>query len=203
VDLTFRPLTLDALDEAKAEALCLFVGEEERPLTGLAGLVDWRLSGRLSRMIRSGLLTGAPGEALLTPPGSRLSFEKLFLFGTGNLRDAEALSSRLLDAMHRLFQAGVREAALQLPAGIVADEGARRLLTEEQAPQRGLVFAPDPGVVAEALAQSGAARPPDRRVVKVPPPGVPDTAVPPSGPQRSGPQRYVPPPPSRPPKKGR
>jgi Cytosol aminopeptidase family, N-terminal domain len=200
VDLTFRPLTLDALDEAKAEALCLFVGEEERPLTGLAGLVDWRLSGRLSRMIRSGLLTGAPGEALLTPPGSRLSFEKLFLFGTGSLRDAEALSSRLIDAMHRLFQAGVREAALQLPAGIVADEGARRLLAEEQAPQRALVFAPDPGVVAEALAQSGAARPPDRRVVKVPPPGAPDTAVPP---QRSGPQRYVPPPPSRPPKKGR
>jgi hypothetical protein len=200
VELSFRSLTLDALDEAKAEALCLFVGEEERPLTGLAGLVDWRLSGRLSRMIRSGLLTGAPGEALLTPPGARLAFEKLFLFGTGTSRDAEALSSRVIDAMHRLFQAGVREAALQLPTGVVADEGARRLLAEEQAPQRGLVFAPDPGLVAEALAQSGAARPPDRRVVKVPPPGASDAAVPP---QRSGSQRYVPPPPSRPPKKGR
>jgi len=200
VDLAFRPLTLDALDEAKAEALCLFVGAEERPLTGLAGLVDWRLSGRLSGMIRSGLLTGSPGEALLTPAGSRLLFEKLFLFGTGTSHDVEALSSRLIDAMHRLFQAGVREAALQLPAGIVADEGARRLLAEEQAPQRGLVFTPDPGVVAEALAQTGAARPPDRRVVKVPSPGVPDAAVPP---QRSGPQRYVPPPPSKPHKKGR
>ncbi|HVI22001.1 MAG TPA: M17 family peptidase N-terminal domain-containing protein, partial [Myxococcales bacterium] len=183
MDLSFRPLTLDALDEAKAEALCLFVGEEERPLTGLAGLVDWRLSGRLSRMIRSGLLTGAAGEAILAPPGSRLSFEKLFLFGTGTSRDAEALSSRLIDAMHRLFQAGVREAALQLPPGVVVDEGARRLLAEEQAPQRGLVFAPDRSVVAEALAQSGAARPPDRRVVKVPPPGMPDAAV---SPERSG-----------------
>jgi hypothetical protein len=200
LDLAFRPLTLDALDEAKAEALCLFIGEEERPLTGLAGLADWRLAGRLSRMIRSGLLTGAAGEALLTPPGSRLSFEKLFLFGTGTSHDAEALSSRVIDAMHRLFQAGVREAALHFPLGVVPDEGARRLLAEEQTPQRGLVFAPDPGVVAEALAQSGAARPPDRRVVKVPPPGVPDAAVPP---QRSGPQRYVPPPPSKPSKKGR
>ncbi|MFL5452188.1 MAG: M17 family peptidase N-terminal domain-containing protein [Myxococcales bacterium] len=200
MDLSFRPLTLDALDEAKAEALCLFVGEEERPLTGLAGLVDWRLSGRLSRMIRTGLLTGAAGEAILAPPGSRLSFEKLFLFGTGTSRDAEALSSRLIDAMHRLFQAGVREAALQLPPGVVVDEGARRLLAEEQAPQRGLVFAPDPAVVAEALAQSGAARPPDRRVVKVPAPGVPDVAV---SPERSGPQRYVPPPSSRPSKKRR
>ncbi|MFL5294399.1 MAG: M17 family peptidase N-terminal domain-containing protein [Myxococcales bacterium] len=200
MDLSFRSLTLDALDEAKAEALCLFVGEEERPLTGLAGLVDWRLSGRLSRMIRSGLLTGVAGEAILAPPGSRLSFEKLFLFGTGTSRDAEALSSRLIDAMHRLFQAGVREAALQLPPGVVVDEGARRLLAEEQAPQRGLVFAPDPAVVAEALAQSGAARPPDRRVVKVPAPGVPDAAV---SPERSGPQRYVPPPSSRPSKKRR
>src|SRR6266446_3210351 len=48
----------------------------ERPLTGLAGLVDWRLSGRLSRLIRAGLVIGAAGEALLTPPGMRLAFKK-------------------------------------------------------------------------------------------------------------------------------
>ena len=126
MDLSFRPLTLEALDEAEAEAVCLFVGEDERPLTGLAGLVDWRLAGRLSGMIRSGLLTGAPGEALLTPPGARLPFEKLFLFGTGSLRDPAGLAARVLEALRRLSQAGVRAAALQLPAGMPADASAIR-----------------------------------------------------------------------------
>ena len=40
MDLTFFPLTLDAIDQAAAESLCLFVASDERPLTGLAGLVD-------------------------------------------------------------------------------------------------------------------------------------------------------------------
>ena len=74
MELSYYPLTMEALDQADAEALCLFVSEDERPLTGLAGLVDWRLSGRLSRMIRAGLVIGAAGEALLTPPGMRLAF---------------------------------------------------------------------------------------------------------------------------------
>jgi len=206
VELSFRPLTLEALDDAEAEALCLFVGEAERPLSGLAGLVDWRLAGRLSRLIRSGLLTGASGEALLMPPGARLPFERLFLFGTGSLRDPAGLSARVLEALRRLSQAGVRNAALQLPPGIPPDEGARRLLEEEQAPARGLLFAADPAQIADALAQTGAARPPDRRVVKVPVPETkPGAAVaPPREPApRIGPQRYVPPPPSRPPKKRR
>jgi hypothetical protein len=206
VELSFRPLTLEALDEAKAEALCLFVREEERPLSGLAGLVDWRLAGRLSGMIRTGLVTGASGEALLTPPGARLPFEKLFLFGIGSLRDPAELSARVVEALRRLSQAGVRDAALQLPAGIPPDEGARRLVEEEQAPARGLLFAADPAQIAETLAQTAAARPPDRRVVKVPAPepkpGTP--AAPPREPAlRTGPQRYIPPPSSKAPKKRR
>jgi hypothetical protein len=205
VELSFRPLTLEALDEAKAEALCLFVGEAERPLTGLAGLVDWRLAGRLSGMIRSGLLTGGSGEALLTPPGARLPFEKLFLFGTGSLRDADGLSARVLEALRRLSQAGVRDAALQLPPGIPPEEGARRLVEEEQAPARGLLFAADSAQIADSLAQTGAARPPDRRVVKVSAPEAKPgaQAAPARDPARTGPQRYVPPPSSKGPKKGR
>ena len=181
MDLSFRPLTLEALDEAEAEAVCLFVGEDERPLTGLAGLVDWRLAGRLSGMIRSGLLTGAPGEALLTPPGARLPFEKLFLFGTGSLRDPAGLSARLLEAL-------------------------RKLLEEEQAPVRGLLFAADPAQIAGSLAQTGVARPPDRRVVKVPAPEAKPVAPGPAAREpapRTGPQRYVPPPSSKIPKKRR
>src|SRR5436305_1474525 len=38
MDLSFYPLTMEAVDQADAEALCLFIGADERPLTGLAGL---------------------------------------------------------------------------------------------------------------------------------------------------------------------
>src|SRR5205823_3088022 len=83
MDLTFFPLTLDAIDQAAAESLCLFVASDERPLTGLAGLVDWRLTARLSKLVRGGQLTGEAGEAVLTSPGPRLAFRKMFLFGIG------------------------------------------------------------------------------------------------------------------------
>src|SRR3989449_4620278 len=80
MDLTFFPLTLDAIDQAAAESLCLFVTSDERPLTGLAGLVDWRLTARLSRLVRGGQLTGEAGEAVLTSPGARLAVPEMFLF---------------------------------------------------------------------------------------------------------------------------
>src|SRR3989441_12376298 len=81
MELTFFPLTLDAIDQAAAESLCLFVASDERPLTGLAGLVDWRLTARLSRLVRGGQLTGEAGEAGLTPPGPPLPVREIVLFG--------------------------------------------------------------------------------------------------------------------------
>src|SRR2546421_3459881 len=83
MDLTFFPLTLDAIDQAAAESLCLFVTSDERPLTGLAGLVDWRLTARLSRLVRGGQLTGEAGEAGLPPAGPRPSFPEMFPFRVG------------------------------------------------------------------------------------------------------------------------
>src|SRR2546421_12249642 len=83
MDLTFFPLTLDAIDQAAAESLCLFVASDERPLTGLAGLVDWRLTARLSRLVRGGQLTGEAGEAGLPSPGPRRPLREMFPFRVG------------------------------------------------------------------------------------------------------------------------
>src|SRR5258705_12067782 len=89
MDLSFFPLTLEAIDAAAVESLCLFVASDERPLTGLAGLVDWRLSARLSRLLRAGLLSGDAGEAVLTPPGPRRGVQKLFVFRAGRSDHSE------------------------------------------------------------------------------------------------------------------
>jgi len=203
MDLSFHPLSLEAIDQAGAEALCLFVSEDERPLNGLAGLTDWRLAGRLSRMIRAGLVTGASGEALLTPPGARLAFGKLFVFGLGKEQSEAELSARLSDALRRLAKAGVREAALQLPARLPAEVGVRTLMDSEHSLARALLFASEPGKMVTTLSQEASLPPMERRTVKVSPPA---PAVPKPEPQRpgqTGPQRYVPPPPKEQKKKRR
>jgi Cytosol aminopeptidase family, N-terminal domain len=176
MELSYYPLTMEALDQADAEALCLFVSEDERPLTGLAGLVDWRLSGRLSRMIRAGLVIGAEGEALLTPPGMRLAFKKLFLFGLGSARSDELLAAKLSDALRRLAQAGVKDAALQLPARLSPEIGVRTLKDGDGTLLRALVFTPEPAKLVTSLSSSGAPAV-ERRVVKVPSP--PKASAPP------------------------
>jgi len=185
MELSYYPLTMEALDQADAEALCLFVSEDERPLTGLAGLVDWRLSGRLSRMIRAGLVIGAAGEALLTPPGMRLAFKKLFVFGLGGARTDEELAARLADAMRRLAQAGVRDAALQLPARLAPERGVQTLMEADGALVRALVFTPEPAKLVTSLSQSSGTSQVERRVVKVPSP--PKASPPPRTRQRPTP----------------
>lgn len=233
MELSYYPLTMEALDQADAEALCLFVSEDERPLIGLSGLVDWRLSGRLSRMIRAGLVIGADGEALLTPPGMRLAFKKLFLFGLGSARNDAELAAKLSDALRRLAKAGVKDAALQLPARLAPDVGVRTLKDGDVTLLRALVFTPEPAKLVTSLSSSGAPAV-ERRVVKVPSPpkasapprvrqrptpaGSHPVAPPPAEPQEAEaadpppaprppppkPQRYVPPPPKDPdPKKKR
>ncbi|HYS07821.1 MAG TPA: M17 family peptidase N-terminal domain-containing protein [Myxococcales bacterium] len=212
MDLTFFPLTLEAIDQAAAESLCLFVGKDERPLTGLAGLVDWRLLARLSRLLRAGQITGDTGEAVLTSPGARLGFRKMFLFGIGAADQSEhELQLRVSESLRKLSQAGVRDTALQLPARLSPEAGVRTLLDEMQGSGRAVVFAPEPQRMVAALSKMarGQARI-EQRTVKVaspqpaagsapeppiappvesrpapPQPGDRKTAVPP-------PQRYVP-----------
>ncbi len=195
MDLSFYPLTLEAIDQAAAESLCLFVAADERPLTGLAGLADWRLSGRLSRLLRGGLLTGDAGEAVLTPPGSRLAFQKLFLFGVGKTgQTEEELARRVAEALRKLAQAGVQEAALQLPARLPVEVGIRTLIDELQGPGRALLFGPDPQKLVMALshaASRGSAQL-ERRVVKVPASPTPQAVKPVLPPVRVQQQRPAP-----------
>jgi len=63
--------------------------ENERPLLGLAGAVDWRLCGLISEALRSGAITGARGEWAYFPvaplksdshPSQQLH---VFLYGQG------------------------------------------------------------------------------------------------------------------------
>lgn len=57
--------------------------EDERPLQGLAGFVDWRTGGRLSGLLRRGFCSGRPGEAVLMPGVRTLPARRWVLLGLG------------------------------------------------------------------------------------------------------------------------
>ena len=128
--LSLLPLDLGKWDELPREALILPVFSDERPLRGAAGLSDWRLCGRLTRLCKAGRLVGTRGETLMLPPGRRLPFKRLFLFGLGassGYRDT-ALRDDLRWMREVVAAAGVRDFALEAPGRATGVIGARRAL---------------------------------------------------------------------------
>ena len=84
--------SLEALDAMTGiEALCCFVVEDERPLSGATGYLDWRLCGGLSKILGSGFFVGAPGDKLLVPTDSRVPARKVFAVGLGRSNAVTAL----------------------------------------------------------------------------------------------------------------
>ncbi|AKU91232.1 hypothetical protein [Vulgatibacter incomptus] len=94
LQLQAAPLSLEGLDRLDAGDLVLFVGEGDRPLRGLAGFVDWRMCGELTRRVKEGFFAGAAGEALLTVPAGRLPVSRIFVFGAGGGHAPLAVSLR-------------------------------------------------------------------------------------------------------------
>lgn len=135
IDLRFVAPDLRRLDETDAEIFACGVFRDERPFRGLAGLLDFRLAGKLSRLARQGFVLGEVGEALLVPARPRLTADKLLVLGLGPRADFDddtfrRVLARTLDALEGL---SVKRAIVELPGrGASAFEAARaaRLLFE-------------------------------------------------------------------------
>ncbi len=104
---TFLPVDLLRWDRSPGgDALVVPVWSDVRPLRGAAGLLDWRLCGRLSQMIRDGRLSGTAGEKLLLAT-SRVPWQRVLAMGVGEsiafdedtFRSAAA---RCLDTLRRI-----------------------------------------------------------------------------------------------------
>lgn len=91
------PVEVEVLERALLDGVLIAGGErarldvglvpvfrEERPLLGLAGLMDWRGCGRLSALFRSGFGSASFGEQLLLPCDHRLPVARLVLVGLGS-----------------------------------------------------------------------------------------------------------------------
>jgi hypothetical protein len=128
VALSVLPLDLARWDESARDALVLPVFKDDRPLRGAAGLADWRLCGRLSRLVKSSRATAESGESLLFPPGRRLRFSRILWFGLGDARGYtdERFRKDLRWIREVVTGAGVADWALQAPGRASGLIGARR-----------------------------------------------------------------------------
>jgi hypothetical protein len=128
--LSILAADLGKWDESDRDALLLPIFEDERPLRGAAGLCDWRLCGRLSRLLKKHKASGGKGETLLMPPGKRLRFGRLVLFGLGRSKDYDENRYRADIRWIRKVaaDAGITDYCLEPPGRATGLIGARRAL---------------------------------------------------------------------------
>jgi leucyl aminopeptidase len=135
VELRFVANGLRALDDASAEVVACAIWRDERPVRGLAGLLDWRLAGRVSRLLRERFLKGELGEVLCLPGRPRLPFDKVVVVGAGERAafDDEAFRAATGAILRTLEGLKVERAVVELPGRAgehVAPERAAELLFE-------------------------------------------------------------------------
>jgi hypothetical protein len=141
LDLRFTTPSLRRLDLSGTEVLVATLAADERPPHGVAGLVDFRLTGRVSSLIRSGFASGALGEVILVPGKPKLPFDKVVLFGVG---ESGRFDERVyVEAVERILATleglRARTAVVELPGrhlGAIAPERAADLLLERAAGRR-------------------------------------------------------------------
>ncbi len=135
--LSVLPLDLARWDETARDCLVLPVFRDDRPLRGAAGLVDWRLCGRLSRLIKANRATADAGETMLLPPGRRLRFKRVMWFGLGDTKgyNEDRFRKDLAWILGVVTRAGVGDWSVQLPgraSGLIGARRAIEIILEEQ-----------------------------------------------------------------------
>jgi hypothetical protein len=128
VALSVLPLDLARWDELPRDCLVLAVFKDDRPLRGAAGLADWRMCGRLSRLLKGAKANADQGESMLLPPGRRLPFNRLLWFGLGDAKgySDERFKRDLTWILSVVGKAGITDWALQAPGRASGLIGARR-----------------------------------------------------------------------------
>ena len=105
------------IDRIETEVVILPFFSDERPLKGAAGLIDWRMRGKISRLIIEGRLSGGKGESTLFLPDYRISAKKILMAGLGD--SSRFNESELKEAGARIIQQmahiNVKEFTVALP----------------------------------------------------------------------------------------
>lgn len=100
----------EPIELMEGDLLLLPLPEGTVPLEGGAGLIDWRLGGRLSGLILSGRWTGKAGERLMLLNQPKLPVPSTWLEGLGEVgaSAAELTADLLRKALRSAKAAGAR-----------------------------------------------------------------------------------------------
>jgi len=148
--LSVLPLDLARWDETARDTLVLPVFKDDRPLRGAAGLADWRLCGRLSRLLKTNKASADTGETMLLPPGRRLKFRRVIWFGLGDAKGYtdDRFRQDLKWILDVVTKAGATDWALQAPGRASGLIGARRaveiILEDQQLVDQPITLLEDP-----------------------------------------------------------
>lgn len=165
MQLTLDETSLSSLDALGGiDALCAFVGQEDRPLKGLAGYADWRMCGYFSSILRRNVFSGSHLDCLLYPVSFGLKVKRTFLFGMGGLTTVtpETLRPLLQYAMDVLRKADCQSCAMEIP-GITEATAAQLFPVFVDVCLKGfhggemILLANDVSVLSRALQKSGKA----------------------------------------------
>ena len=110
-------LSTEGVDLQECDLLVTGFFEDERPLKGSSGWIDWRLNGMLSHFLVQKRLTGEWMETTLIPSQGRVLPRMILLIGLGKVKEysylrARELSPHLLRVLRNLNFANI---CLSLP----------------------------------------------------------------------------------------
>ena len=100
-------LSSEKVDVQECDVVVSGFFQDERPLQGSSGWIDWRLNGALSRILIDKRLTGEWKETTLIPSQGRLMPRLILLIGLGKLKEYSYLRVRelpryLLESLEKL-----------------------------------------------------------------------------------------------------
>lgn len=75
--------TSQEIDKVTAELVVLMHYQDQLPLKNLLGVLDWRINGRLSRVVQNKTFQGKPRELLLMPSEARFKASQILVLGLG------------------------------------------------------------------------------------------------------------------------
>jgi hypothetical protein len=137
--------TLTNLDALVADAVVVGLCSDVRPLAGLLGMIDWRLCGRVSRLVERGVITGAHGEQVLMPTLGRIRAPRLFVVGWGQASSsADNADERVRATLAMIDKAGLQRLAFAFPEPAGAMLGRADVVEQHLGPRLVGVFAADP-----------------------------------------------------------
>jgi hypothetical protein len=112
-------LTTEGIDLQDCDVLVTGFFQDEKPLQGTSGWIDWRLNGLLSRFLIDRRMTGIWKETVLIPSQGRIVPRLILLVGLGKVREYSSLRVRELSPylLSTLKKLGISSLCISFPYG--------------------------------------------------------------------------------------